>query len=104
MAKVDEKWFKDRGWRVIENVQNFGVCGDCERRSVVCDRWNGSSNAMWEHVYEVYPGGGRTGKTGRSNFYTFRAQGKGYTVKTTTSHRKYEEEDILTALKLVGLE
>ena len=100
MAKVDEKWFEDRGWSVVKREE---VREASKMKRITCRKTTKEAFSWWEHQIEIFYD--KRGKIeGRSNFYSFYAKGKDFTVKNGISHRKYDEEQIINSLKVVGLE
>ena len=113
MAKVDDKWFNAQGWEKEEyndTKETVGGYASYKRKCTVWRKRNtDGAHARYEHVVETYYNRSRSMNnepkmTGRSNFYSFYANGRGFTVKNEISHRKYDEEQIINSLKVVGLE
>lgn len=113
MAKVDDKWFKAQGWEkdVYDTTEEtIGGYSSYRRKATVWrKRDQDGSHARYEHVVETYYNRGRSMNnkpkmTGRSNFYVFNAWGNGFSVENRCSSRRFTDEQILSALKVVGLE
>lgn len=110
MQKVDDKWFKSQGWEkdVYDDTEDTVASYSSYRRKATVWRKRGEegSHARYEHVIETFFD--RKGKvTGRSNFYMFNAWGgkaNGFTVENRISHWRFTDEQILSALKVCGIE
>ena len=108
MIKVDDKWFKSQGWeKDVYDTTEEGIGGysSYRRKATVWRKSNqDSSHARYEHVIETFFDW--KGKVrGRSNFYMFNAWGKnGFTVENRISSRRFTDEQILSALKVCGID
>lgn len=111
MNKVDEKWFKAQGWEVANYDESDTNDEDIRKRrgwtnikKVVCRKEVNGSIARYEHVVENMWWQDGTLRS-RSNYYIFYAWGvNGFKVEHRCSSRKFTDEQILSALKVVGIE
>lgn len=88
---VDSIWFENHQWvKFIDDSCHLGYN--------ICEGKIGTSSfkiARWDRYYPE--------EEGDTGYYMFYASGNNFTVECKISDNSYEEEVILNALKVVGL-